>query len=59
MTITKIITAAIITLSAASSFAGTKCDHKDLGGRFSHTNPPATQTQVVKTATTSTYTGAR
>ncbi|WP_291515627.1 hypothetical protein [Bdellovibrio sp. ArHS] len=57
MTITKIITATIITLSATSSFAGTKCSHKDLGGRFSHTTA-SPQVQVVKT-TTSTYSGTR
>lgn len=58
MTLTKIITAAIITFSATASLASTKCDHKGSNGLFANTNPPAS-VKVVKTATATTQTGVR
>lgn len=52
MTITKVITAALIIMSASASLASTKCDHKENGGLFASTNPPVkvSAPSVVKTA---------
>lgn len=50
----KMITALVLTLSAATSFANTNCDHKDLSNIFANTNPPA----AVKTVQTSSSTQA-
>ncbi|UOF00021.1 hypothetical protein ACES2L_01950 [Bdellovibrio bacteriovorus] len=48
MTFAKIITAAMIALTASTSFATTKCDHKGNGGLFANTNPTKA-TYAVKT----------
>lgn len=59
MTLTKIFTAAIITVSATVSFGATKCDSKVNVGRFANTNPPAKFTQVAKDVKTTTKAGVR
>lgn len=54
MTITKIITAAMITIFATASFAATKCDQKSTIGRFANTNPaPSVKVQTAQTTTQS------
>ncbi|WP_413612986.1 hypothetical protein [Bdellovibrio sp. HCB-110] len=53
MTFAKIITAAIITVAATTSFGATKCDHKGSGSLFAHTAAPSSvKAQVAKTVTT-------
>lgn len=59
MTITKIFTAAIITIAASTSLAATKCDHKGNSGLFANTNPTVVKTQVAKVGTASSQTGTR
>ncbi len=50
MTLVKIFTAALMTLSATTALAS-KCTHKDMGGRFANTNPPKS-VQVAKAQVT-------
>lgn len=57
MKLVKIFSIAMITLTATASLAATKCSHKETGGRFANTNPPA-KTQVAK-AVTNTKVGVR
>lgn len=52
MTFAKIITAALITVTAATSFAETKCDHKAGNGLMANTNPPVVKTVQTGTQTT-------
>ena len=60
MKITAIITATLITVFAATSFATTKCDHKYTGAGISaNTHPPAVVTHTVKTANVGTQSGTR
>lgn len=60
MTFAKIITAAIITVTATTSFGATKCDHKGSNSLFAHTAAPSSvKAQVAKTVTTSTQAGTR
>jgi len=59
MTIAKIFTAALITVTATASFGATKCDHKGSNGLFANTNPPVVKVQTVKTASASTQSGTR
>lgn len=57
MKLVKIFTVTMITLTATASLAATKCSHKETGGRFANTNPPA-KTQVAK-AVANTKVGVR
>lgn len=59
MTITKILTAAIIAMSASTSLATTKCDHKGTSSLFANTNPPAVVKTVAQTASATTQVGVR
>jgi hypothetical protein len=66
MTITKVITAAIIAFSASASLASTKCDHRlSSGGLFASTaattsnKAQAAKKVTVKTATVATKSGVR
>lgn len=59
MTITKIFTAAVLTLAATTSLAATKCDNKVNVGRFANTNPPAKYLQAANIAKASAKVGVR
>lgn len=57
MTFTKIITAAIITMSAATSFGATNCTGKMNSGRHAHTASASKFAKATKVAKTATKTG--
>ncbi|AHZ86049.1 hypothetical protein AB1A81_01995 [Bdellovibrio bacteriovorus] len=57
MTFTKIITAAIITMSATASFGATKCTDKANMGRHAHTASQSKFSPTVKVVKTATNSG--
>ncbi len=59
MTFAKIITATIILMTATTSLAATKCDHKGSNGLFANTNPTVVKTKVAQAGTASSQAGTR
>ncbi|AHI04817.1 hypothetical protein BDW_01535 [Bdellovibrio bacteriovorus W] len=58
----KIITVAILTITASASFANssnsTKCDHRGSAGLFANTNPSVSTIKAAKVASSTTTTNA-